>query len=383
MALSVCGAALKLTSSGRGEVEQATSPRVLLIRPDHLGDVLMSTPSVEVLRKALPQAHLAMMVGPWSAEVARRDPLLDEVLVCPFPGFTRVPRGSALGPYRLLSQTAWRLRRGHYDAALVLRFDHWWGAWLAALAGIPVRVGCAVRECAPFLTHPVEPPGRVHWVEQSLRVVERFLEARGIGARGDALRPALRFAPQEEEEQEAGRLWSGLGLRPRRPVVAFHPGTGSALKLWPEERWIALGWYLAGKGAQVVVTGSQAEASAAERIAGAVPDGRSLAGRTALGTLAALFRRCDLVVGVDNGPLHFAVALGVQTVHLFGPTDPAIYGPVGDSVLHRVVAAEFTRPCGRLELNPPRGGAAPCMEGISTERVARECERLLGRAGWR
>ena len=377
MALSVCGAALKLTSSGRGEVEQAISPRVLLIRPDHLGDVLMSSPSVEVLRKALPHAHLAMMVGPWSAEVARRDPLLDEVLVCPFPGFTRAPKGTALGPYLLLSQTARWLRRQRYDAALVLRFDHWWGAWMAALAGIPIRVGCAVGECAPFLTHSVEPLGRVHWVEQSLRVAGRFLEACGIVAAGHSLRPALRFAPKEEDEREASLLWSTLDLHPHRPVVAFHPGTGSALKLWPEERWIALGWSLAGKGVQVVVTGSQAEASRAERVVGAIPNGRSLAGRTTVGTLAALLRRCDLVVGVDNGPLHFAVALGVRTVHLFGPTDPAVYGPWGDPARHRVVAAEFARPCGQLEPEPQPGVAAPCMEGISSERVAWECERLL------
>lgn len=139
-----------------------------------------------------------------------------------------------------------------------------------------------------------------------------------------------------------------------------------------------LGWSLASRGAQVVVTGSPGERASAERIAGAIPDARCLAGRTALGPLAALFRRCKLVVGVDNGPLHLAVAVGVPTVHLFGPTDPAVFGPWGDPALHRVVASEWPgAPCGRLDLEPPAGKHAACMESISLERVAAECEGLL------
>ncbi|MHB1161290.1 MAG: glycosyltransferase family 9 protein [Chloroflexota bacterium] len=401
------GAALRL-SGGTVPARLPAQPRLLLVRPDHLGDLLMAGPAVELLRKALPQAHLTMMVGPWGAEIARRDPLLDEVLTCPFPGFTREPKGSALAPYRLLWRTARGLKQGRYDAALLLRFDHWWGAWMAALAGIPVRVGHGVPECLPFLTHVVgqgeaHPPVG-HWVEQSLAVAERLLEVWGAGSndgsngcsrsasRGDErlkslLREdsaaasrglGLRFGLTEEDEEAAGRVMAELNLSPHRPVVAFHPGTGSPLKLWPEDRWIMLGWSLASRGAQVVVTGSPAERGSAERIAGAIPDARSLAGRTDMGPLAALFRRCRLVVGVDNGPLHLAVAVGVPTIHLFGPTDPAVFGPWGDPACHRVVSSEWPEaPCGRLDLEPPAGKHAACMEAISLERVAAECEGLL------
>lgn len=451
-------------------------PRVLLVRPDHLGDLLMSAPAVELLRKMLPHAHLTMMVGPWGVEIARRDPLLDEVLTCPFPGFTREPKGSAVAPYRLLWKTARELRRGRYDAVLLLRFDHWWGAWMAALAGTPVRVGHGVPECLPFLTHVVEPVGRGplacgarwcetqtetagrcgggparspspdvggeaapacaalpgagapnahraspgcgmlptsgHWVEQSLAVAEELLVAWGVGGNAgfssslgrahEGLKslpridsePAgslprkefagvprglgLRFALTEEDEAKARRLVVELGLSTDRPLVAFHPGTGSPLKLWLEERWVGLGRTLASRGAQVVVTGSPAESRGAERIAGAIPDAHSLAGRTDLGSLAALFRRCNVVVGVDSGPLHLAVAVGVSTVHLFGPTDPALFGPWGDPALHRVVKGEWPgAPCGRLDLAPPSGEYAGCMESISLDRVVAECEELL------
>ncbi len=379
-------------------------PRVLLIRPDHLGDLLMTSPAIELLRKALPEAHLTMMIGPWVEEIARRDPLLDELLPCPFPGFTRAPKSSLLDPYLLLWQMARTVRQGHYDAALLLRFDHWWGAWLTALAGIPIRVGHSVPECRPFLTHavggrgsgraelameetmarpePRPPDTGQHWVERSLDVVRGLLGVWGVPRDLTTCRPPLRFAVRDEDEREVDHLLTGQRAVDERPLVAFHPGTGSSLKLWPEERWIALGWLLASKGAQLLVTGGDGERMLAERIAAKIPDARSLAGKTALGPLAALFGRCRLVVGVDNGPLHLAVARGVPTIQLFGPTDAQLFGPWGDPIRHRVVTSNWPgAPCGRLDLAPPRGCHAPCMEAITVDQVARECLRLLGGQG--
>ncbi|MCX7670548.1 MAG: glycosyltransferase family 9 protein, partial [Anaerolineae bacterium] len=120
----------------------ATPPRtVLLIRPDHLGDLLFTGPALRLARQELPDARLVLLVGPWSRAVVARHPDLDEVLTCPFPGFERRPKQNLLAPYRLLFETA-RSLRGRFDAAVVLRFDHWWGAWLAAAAGI--RSGSAM-----------------------------------------------------------------------------------------------------------------------------------------------------------------------------------------------------------------------------------------------
>ena len=76
--------------------------RLLLIRPDHLGDVLLASPAVAALREALPAAQIALMVGPWSLEVARRGASVDEILICEFPGFTRRPKRDPLEPYLLL-----------------------------------------------------------------------------------------------------------------------------------------------------------------------------------------------------------------------------------------------------------------------------------------
>src|SRR5437773_821554 len=74
--------------------------RLLILRPDHLGDLLLSWPAVAALRVALPDAQLALLVGPWGEEIARRGPRVDEIISCPFPGFARGPKRSPLAPYQ-------------------------------------------------------------------------------------------------------------------------------------------------------------------------------------------------------------------------------------------------------------------------------------------
>lgn len=347
-----------------------------MIRPDHLGDLVLTSPAVEVLRTGLPDGHLTMMAGPWAAGVARRDPMIDEVLAFPFPGFTRAPKGSLLAPYVQLLRAAADLR-GRYDAALVLRFDHWWGALLAAAARVPVRVGHRVRDCLPFLTHSVQLGPRAHWVERSVAVANGLLALWGRQGGSASKLPGLRFQVRQEDEEQADELLEPVAA-PMRRLVCFHPGAGSATKLWPEDHWQALGDALSGRDVSIIVTGAAAEAGSATRIASAIPGAVSLAGRTDLGSLAAVLKRAAVVVGVDNGPLHLAVAVDTPSVQIFGPSDPSVFGPWGDPSRHRVVVSGWPGAgCGLLDVGTLNGGPPDCMQSVSTTRVLSECVELL------
>ena len=102
--LRAAGAAYRKSS-------RLTAPRsILLIRPDHLGDMLFLTPALHALRQALPAARITLLGGPWGVEVVRHNPDLDAIETCVFPGFERQPKGSSLAPYRLLAATARKLR---------------------------------------------------------------------------------------------------------------------------------------------------------------------------------------------------------------------------------------------------------------------------------
>jgi ADP-heptose:LPS heptosyltransferase len=293
---------------------------ILLIRPDHLGDLLFTTPALRALREACPQARITGLVGPWAEAAITGNPCLDEVMLCPFPGFTRQPKQSIIEPYVVLARYARLLREKTFDLAVVLRFDHWWGALLAYLARIPRRVGYDIAEVKPFLTDAIPyAPGR-HEVEQSLALVEAVNSQPSL-PRLDG-HPSqgfpLEFLLSAQDREFAACYLAEQGVEDDDPLACIHPGAGAAVKLWRNEGWAQVADALAeGYEAKVILTGSANEAPLVQAIAERMTNQPIVAaGQTTLEQLAALMARCRLALGVDSGPLHLAVAVGIPTVHL-------------------------------------------------------------------
>jgi lipopolysaccharide heptosyltransferase II len=348
--------------------------RVLLIRPDHIGDVLFATPAIRALRSSLPDAHIACLVGPWAREIVQDNPHLDEVMTCPFPGFTRRPKRHVLDPYLVLWSYARTLRTQRFDLALVLRFDHWWGAMLALRAGISERIGYGVRETAPFLTQALPYASGRHEVEQNLSLIEAVTGGR-VADPGP-----LEFKPAPEAVRSASKL---LAQRdPRKGYLCLHPGSGAPVKLWRPEAFAQVADHLAQRhDLQVVITGSADERPLVESIVERM-DANPLVivGQTSLAELAALMGRCRLVIGVDSGPLHLAVSQGVPTVHLFGPVDHRAFGPWGDPSKHLVVVSgKSCIPCNRLDYADHELEEHDCVRSIAAGAVLKAAETLLKR----
>ncbi len=349
----------------------AAEPRhVLLIRPDHVGDVLLATPAITLARRAWPEARLTAMVGPWSQAALAGNPGLDEVLAFPFPGYEPTRRGPGLILARLL-RAAWIVRRHRVDLGVTLRRDFWWGAALLALAGVRRRVGYAWPGCSPFLTEPL-PVAREHEARLNLRLVRA---ARPAAPADD---PPLLFQPSSADRANAELLLRGAS----QPLVAFNPGTRAAVKLWPAAHWIEVGRRLIeDHGATLVLTGSAEERNLCERIADELEwKCLVLAGSTSWGQLGAVLERCDLALGPDCGPLHLAVAVDTPSLALFGPTDPASFGPFGDPRRHRALATSWScAPCGRLDYAEGELPEHACLASIRIEQVLMAAEALLAR----
>ncbi len=359
-------------------VNQASSParpqqrRILLIRPDHVGDVLFTTPALRALRSAVPDAYIAYLVGPWSREIVQGNPHLDEVIVCPFPGFTRRPKAHFLEPYVVLWKYARAVRAREFDVAVALRFDHWWGTMLAYWAGVPVRVGYALPETTCFLTQALPYVGGRHEVEQNMHLVASVVD-RDIGDAG-----SLEFTPTPQDARSALDLLKDSGCQGR--YLCLHPGAGAPVKLWRPEAFAQAADAIAEKyGLQVIITGSSAEKGLAQRIADLMERAPLMVvGQTNLGELAAIMGRCELVIGVDSGPLHLAVSQGVPTVHLYGPIDHRTFGPWGDSHKHLVVVSDRgCIPCDRLDYAPHELPDHPCVRAITVAQVLRAADSVL------
>jgi ADP-heptose:LPS heptosyltransferase len=366
---------LRLIGRLYSRLPRAATPRsVLLIRPDHLGDVLFLTPALRNLREALPAVHITALLGPWSAHVLRDNPDVDEIHTCRFPGFERRPKSGPLAPYRYLLETARDLRGAGYDTAVVLRCDHWWGAWLAAVGGIACRLGYGWPETRPFLTQalPYE-PGR-HEVEQNSRLLAAL-------APGAQWRPGpLRFVVADADRAWAATWLAAHGADLARPLVAIHPGAGAVVKQWEPPAWAAVGEALVSRrGAQVLLTGSAGESALTGAVAAGLTGGAlDAAGETSLGQLAALQERCSLVLGSDCGPLHLAVAVGAPTVQLFGPVSAITFGPWGDPQLHVVLTSRWTCvPCNRLDWPANVLREHRCMAAVEVGEVIEAAVGLL------
>ena len=377
---------LGLQAAGRAfsRSSPTTPPRsIVLIRPDHLGDLLFLTPALRALRAALPDARITVLAGPWSAGVIRDNRDLDAVDLCPFPGFERRdPPASGRGhtlwrplaPYRLLSATARRLRSGAYDTAVVLRFDHWWGAWLAAAAGIPRRIGYDLPETRPFLTEALPYTHNRHEVEQNANLLA------ALAPGSDWSLGPTRFDVTSEDRAWAKDWLASHDVKAGKPLIAIHPGAGAAVKQWPVAAWAEVACGLCDAvGAHIVLTGSTQERQLAQQISDKT--GRPLldaAGQTSLGQLAALMEQCSLVLGSDCGPLHLAVAVDVPTIHLYGPVSSARFGPWGEGSRHVVLKAAWgCVPCNRLDW--PRQALAMhmCLAAIRPGQVLAAAKELL------
>jgi heptosyltransferase-2/heptosyltransferase-3 len=345
--------------------------------------VLLSRPAIDRLVRALPDARIVVAVGPWSRAALGTHSRF-EVITWPFPGFNRTADSRA-HPYRLLLSCALLLRRQQpFDAAIILRPDHWWGAWLVALAGIPRRLGYATPETSPFLTDAVPyEPGR-HAAQEALDLAGAFLARTGLHEPAvPPAAPALASATSFGDDVAATLLLRETGLEAKSYAV-LHPGAGSRLKTWPAERFAELGTELvrSRQAERLVVTGSPDEAESAAELCAYLPIGTlNLAGRLSWGEFEAVLRRARLVVGVDNGALHLAVAAQAPSVALFGPADPAQFGPWGDPSRHVTVAADLPcRPCRRLDfcrLEPGTDGPPPCMRAIGVAEVYATCRTVL------
>src|SRR5207249_4774729 len=332
--------------------------RILVIKLRYIGDVLLATPLLSRLREGFRKAHLAMLVNPDTDDVVRDHPALDEVLVLERDGLAR--------QWRFVQD----LRRRRFDLVIDLT-DGDRSALLSWLSGAPIRLGYnSEGRWRGVLYTQVVAADRfsMHTVRYHLQALE------GLGLAGLPPAPILTVAP--EARQEADRLLREAGVDGARPFVCLHPGARWWFKGWPAERYAALADLIQTETrAQALFLGGDQERSLDSRIAdGMKAPFRSLIGKTSLRALAAVLERAALLVSNDNGPMHMAAALRVPVIGLFGPSDPAIWGPWGDG--HRTFykgmdcRACFHPDCFRGEQN--------CMRQIMVEEVWRAVrERLL------
>ncbi len=348
------------------------TPRSVWIRlPNWVGDCIMATPVLAAIRAEWPQAHIT-----WCGRALARRLLHEQPWYDAFVPHER--GGGLLGFVRAV-----RLSRRHRPEVAIVLPSSFRAAWLARMVGARVRLGHRTDGRGWLLTHaldrPREPDGRTRPVYMADLWAE-LLATIGLEVRERT--PRLEISAATRARADA--LLDAHPAGKQGALIVINPGASyGPSKMWPAERFAALATRLyLERGARITITTGPGEEAVADTIARAlaIPHQLFRGRELPLDTLIGLIDRAALLVTNDTGPRHIAVARGVPSVVLMGPTDPRYSASPAErgELLRRTDLA--CMPCSRTRC-PLRGEAHhQCLRGIDERQVYEAVLRVLARA---
>lgn len=296
--------------------------RILAIRLDNLGDVLVTTPAIHAIKTSLPGVELSLLASPVGAQVARLNPDIDEVIVYEAPWmdpWQNLPQNS-----KREQQMIEKIKERQFDGAIIFTSYHQSSlpaAYLCYLADIPLRLAASIDGPGSLLTtRHKHPEPMMHEVERGLDLVN------AIGLSTNALDLVLKVPIRAR-----GKVYEFLSVQnidPFRPLCVIHPGCSMPARTYPHEMYSqVIDLVIERLNATVVVTGTQDEQALVEQVLDNVQEHNRKTILTCAGTLAfpdfcALIEAADLMITNNTGPMHIAAAVKTPVVALFALTNP-------------------------------------------------------------
>ena len=362
--------------------------RILAVRLDNLGDVLVTSPALHAIKQSLPAAELTLLASPVGAQVGRLIPAVDDVIVYQAPWmdpWQRLPR-DADREQRMITL----LRERRFDAAIIFtsfRQSALPAAYLCYLADIPLRHAASIDGPGSLLTTRHKHPERMmHEVERGLDLVGAI----GLTTAELDLQLEVPSAwkttgddPLAELLDKVAGKGSLSSSRHSRPLVVMHPGCSMPARTYPWEMFAEVAGLLVERlGATVVVTGAEEERELVDRVvqhaAAARPSVIPCAGLLPFPAFCALIEAADLTITNNTGPMHVAAALKTPVVALFALTNPPEqWGPW--RVPHRQLFHDV--PC-RICYSRVCPYGHECLRLVPPEMVLAAAADLLGDRGW-
>jgi len=291
--------------------------KILIVRTDRIGDVILTTPAIKLLKDFWPDSSISMLVAPQTKELIINNENIDEVIIDDRKGLNK----GLFGYLKLVRE----LCKRKFDLAIVYHTKR--RANLTCfLAGIPVRLGYKNKKFGFLLTDPLEDErflGNKHESQYCVDVLKALdMDFSGI----DSEKFEMQVSLSESSEKWAGSFLKSKGLLKKDIIIAIHPGASDSSKQWPYKYFAGLIEELIKRyKCKIVIVGDARIKDISEKIVslvrGSIIDAT---GFTTVGQLVSLLNRCGLLVSNDSGPVHIAAALGVPVVSIFTRNEPGI-----------------------------------------------------------
>lgn len=356
----------------------SANPKILIINPYGIGDVLFTIPLVRNLKHHFPQSVISYLSNRRCSQFLQHYSYIDKVFVYERDEFKSLLSKSFFSFLKESRQLFDSIRNSKFDYVIDFSLNGSF-SFLSWINGIPKRIGFNYKNRSPYLTKKIPLSGyeSKHVVEYylsildywSLPVMDRHLDI-PVSTEAEA------WVKQQMKERGVSLTQLRIGLVPGGGASW---GKDAHYKRWRAENYAKLADKMVEKlKAQIILMGSLEEKDISRRIVELAKHKIvDFSAETSILQLAHLFQSCSAVVVNDGGPLHLAVASGTKTVSIFGPVDPVVYGPYPLSRDHRVVVADVVcRPCYR-QFRRAQCSHISCLNLITTEDVLRKVEEVL------
>lgn len=335
--------------------------KFLVVRTDRIGDVVLSTPVPEALKRKYPHSQVSMMVSTYTREIFKYNPWVDEVIIDDHSGF------------KGFFKSVRTLKNRKFYVAILLR-PTLKLALILFLSGIKVRIGTGYRAYGFLFNHKIYRHRKTiekHELEYNLNMLIP------LGISEEKMMPRIYLSP--EEARYSKRIYEDLNIREENLKIVIHPGSGHSSLNYPLEKfaWLA-DKLIEGFSAKVVLTGGQKEIKLSENMKTKMHNQPiDLTGQTDLRGLCSLLKGADLLISNSTGPMHLASALGTPVIALFSPlfvASPKRWGPYGEG--HEVISPSV-RTC--YKCDPETCPDFNCMEKIDPEEIILKVKKILKR----
>lgn len=325
-------------------------PKILIINPFGIGDVIFSTPLIGALRESYPTSFIGYVCNRRAYEVIKSNPDLNNIYIYEKDDYRTIWQRSRLECSKKIFSFLRSIKREKFNIAIDLSLGYQYSLLLKFI-GVRNRLGFNFRNRGRFLTSKIDIEGF-----DSKHVIEYYLEMLrllGMDPNSFAAKPKLYL--EDADATWANNFLKDNGVDKSDLLIGMMPGCGASwgidahARRWGRREFADVGDSLIERrGAKIILLGNSEEISICMDIQKMMRHKVVMAcGKTRLGGALGLLNKCNLVITNDGGPLHMAAGIGVKTISIFGPVDERIYGPYPLNSNHIVIFKNDIpcRPC--------------------------------------
>lgn len=335
--------------------------RILVTYLMHLGDLLLTTPFLQALRRAYPMAKIDYLVDEKLADVVRYNPNIDNVLTIDKKG-----KDNSIGA---IYKYARDLGKNNYDLLINLHPNER-TSFLCAVTKSKRKVGASHKLFTIFFDKVIKLDKKIHAADMYLKVLSQ------LNITTDLTNEGLQMPVCEQAQAFVQDFYTRQGVGKSDKLIGFNIGSAVLTKRWASERFAKVADYFANKGYKIVFFGGSMDIELVEAAVANMHSKPIIAtGKLSLQQLAAAMRCCALIITNDSGPMHVAISQQVPIVAMYGPSIPDLYGPYTD----KAIIVRSNPVCHGCEKTGMKHKCADmqCMNNLTVEQVIEAGEEML------